>query len=147
VVLAAGIVAFGSAVETDDITIEELFLTNSMAPLWIAHRVHDPLAAQQGFFVNVSGMIADTPMPGMSGYAASKAAAAAGLAAVRKEWRRDKIDVLDARPPHTETGLASRAVAGDAPTMPEGLDPQVVGDRIVAGIHARESELAPDAFG
>lgn len=146
IVIAAGIVAFGDVADTADITVEELFLTNSMAPLWIAHHAHAALAESRGFLVNVSGMIADTPMPGMATYAASKAAAAAGLVALRKEWRRAKIDVLDARPPHTETGLASRPLAGVSPTMPDGLEPQTVGDRIVTAIAARETELAPDAF-
>ncbi len=147
IIIAAGIVAFGDVVSTDDLTVEELFLTNSMGPLWIARRAHPALAESRGFFVNVSGMIADTPMPGMAAYAASKAAAAAALTALRKEWRRSKIDVLDARPPHTETGLASRPFAGSAPAMPEGLDPRTVADRIVAAVIARDAELRPDEFG
>lgn len=146
VIVAAGVVAFGDVATTDDITVEELFLTNAMAPLWIARRAHAALGATQGFFANVSGMIADTPMPGMAPYAASKAAAVAALTALRKEWRREKIDVLDARPPHTETGLATNPIAGVSPEMPAGLDPASVGARIVAGIVARERELAPDAF-
>jgi len=147
VIVAAGVVAFGAVAETDDVVVEELMLTNSMAPLWIANRAHGALSTTNGFFVNVSGMIADTPMPGMAAYAASKAAAAAALTALRKEWRRARIDVLDARPPHTETGLATRPLAGEAPKMPTGLDPAVVAERIVAGIEARESELSPADFG
>ena len=146
VVIAAGIVAFGDVIDTDDVVLEELMLTNSMAPLWIARRVAEPLAESRGFFVNISGMIADTPMPGMAAYAASKAAAAAGLVALRKEWRRAKVQVVDARPPHTETGLASRPLAGTSPTMPPGADPADVARRIVDGVVAGETELAPDAF-
>lgn len=147
VVVAAGIVAFGDVAETDDVVLEELMLTNSMAPFWIARRVAEPLAESRGFFVNVSGMIADTPMPGMAAYAASKAAAAAGLVALRKEWRRAKVLVVDARPPHTETGLATRPLAGTSPTMPTGLDPSQVARRIVDAVVAGETELTPDAFG
>ena len=36
VVVAAGIVAFGDLVDTDDVVIEELFLTNAMGPMWLA---------------------------------------------------------------------------------------------------------------
>ena len=146
VIVAAGVVAFGDVADTDDVVVEELMLTNSMAPLWVANRTHEQLAATNGFFVNVSGMIADTPMPGMAAYAASKAAAAAALTALRKEWRRARIDVLDARPPHTETGLATRPLAGTSSKMPTGLDPSAVAERIVAGIEARETELTPSDF-
>lgn len=146
VIVAAGIVAFGDVADTDDVVLEELMLTNSMAPFWIARRVASPLTESRGFFVNISGMIADTPMPGMAAYAASKAAAAAGLVALRKEWRKAKVLVVDARPPHTETGLATRPLAGVSPTMPTGLEPSHVARRIVDAVVAGETELAPDAF-
>ena len=146
VIVAAGIVAFGDVADTDDVVLEELMLTNSMAPFWIARRVASPLAESRGFFVNISGMIADTPMPGMAAYAASKAAAAAGLVALRKEWRKAKVLVVDARPPHTETGLATRPLAGVSPTMPTGLEPSQVARRIVDAVVSGETELAPDAF-
>ena len=37
--VAAGIVAFGDLLDTDDVVIEELFLTNAMGPMWLAKRV------------------------------------------------------------------------------------------------------------
>jgi cyclic-di-GMP-binding biofilm dispersal mediator protein len=40
--------------------------------------------------------------------------------------------VIDVRPPHTETGLATRPLAGEAPKMPTGLTPAVVAERVVA---------------
>jgi cyclic-di-GMP-binding biofilm dispersal mediator protein len=66
---------------------------------------------------------------------------------VRRELRPRRINVIDVRPPHTETGLADRAVFGSAPTFPIGLSPSVVAERIVRGIADGESELAPSAFG
>ncbi len=146
VVVAAGIVAFGDLSETDDVVVEELFLTNSMGPLWLAARVEAALSDAGGFFVNISGVVAETPMPGMAAYSASKAAAAAAMAAIAKEWRRKKITVTDVRPPHTETGLANRPLAGTAPAMPEGLAPAVVAERIVASIEAGEREVAGADF-
>ena len=44
VVNAAGIVAFGNLADTDDVVIEELFLTNVLGPLWLAKRVTPALA-------------------------------------------------------------------------------------------------------
>ena len=146
VVLASGIVAFGDLVDTDDVTIEELFLTNAMGPMWLAKRVAPALRETQGFFVNISGVVAESPMPGMAAYSASKAAAAAASEAIRREFRRMKIQVVDARPPHTETGLATRPLAGAAPKMPEGLAPSAVAERIVQAIVAGEPVVAPDTF-
>jgi cyclic-di-GMP-binding biofilm dispersal mediator protein len=147
VVIAAGIVAFGDLVDTDDITIEELLLTNAMGPLWLAKRVAPMLTESQGFFVNISGVVAETPMPGMAAYSASKAAASAATIALAKEWRRRRIRVLDARPPHTETGLATRPLDGSAPRMPEGLAPDVVAERIVDAIVNGTRELSGSDFG
>jgi short-subunit dehydrogenase len=146
VVNAAGIVAFGNLVETDDVVIEDLFLTNAMGPMWLAKQVAPALEASQGFFVNISGVVADSPMPGMAAYSASKAAAAAGMESIRREFRRNKVTVIDVRPPHTETGLATRPLAGIAPTMPTGLMPAAVAARIVRAIEQGEPVVTADQF-
>jgi cyclic-di-GMP-binding biofilm dispersal mediator protein len=146
VVVAAGIVAFGDLVDTDDVVIEELFLTNAMGPMWLAKRVAPALQESQGFFVNLSGVVAETPMPGMAAYSASKAAAAAATEAIRREFRRMKVAVIDVRPPHTETGLATRPLAGTAPTMPVGLDPSTVAERVVAAIEQGDAAVGSAEF-
>jgi len=146
VVVAAGIVAFGDLVDTDDVVIEELFLTNAMGPMWLAKRVAPTLQASQGFFVNLSGVVAESPMPGMAAYSASKAAAAAGAEAIRREFRRMKVTVIDVRPPHTETGLATRPLAGDAPRMPQGLEPAVVAERVMTAIENGDTAVASTDF-
>jgi cyclic-di-GMP-binding biofilm dispersal mediator protein len=55
--------------------------------------------------------------------------------------------VCDARPPHTETGLATRAVTGQAPKLPQGLDPAIVVARIVQAIEQNERAVGSDQFG
>jgi len=99
-----------------------------------------------GFFVNISGVVATQPVAGMAAYSASKAAAWAAMTAAARELRRRRIDVIDARPPHTETGLATRPLAGVAPTMPEGLSPVAVAARIIAAVVAGERDLPTEAF-
>lgn len=146
VVVAAGIVAFGDLVDTDDVVIEELFLTNALGPMWLAKHVVPALQASQGFFVNLSGVVAETPMPGMAAYSASKAAAAAATEAIRREFRRVKVSVIDVRPPHTETGLATRPLAGEAPKMPTGLEPAVVAERVVTAIEQGDTAVAAADF-
>jgi cyclic-di-GMP-binding biofilm dispersal mediator protein len=146
VILAAGIVAFGDLVDTDDVVMEELFLTNALGPMWLAKRVAPALRESQGFFVNISGVVAESPMPGMAAYSASKAAAAAAMEAVRREFRRIKVHVVDARPPHTETGLATRPLAGVAPKMADGLAPHAVAERIVVAVERGEAVVGPGEF-
>jgi NAD(P)-dependent dehydrogenase (short-subunit alcohol dehydrogenase family) len=146
VIIAAGIVAFGDLIDTDDVVMEELFLTNALGPMWLAKRVAPALRDAQGFFVNLSGVVAEAPMPGMAAYSASKAAAAAASEAIRREFRRMKVTVIDVRPPHTETGLATRPLAGTAPSMPTGLDPAVVAERVVVAIERGDSAVASTDF-
>jgi cyclic-di-GMP-binding biofilm dispersal mediator protein len=147
VVNAAGIVAFGDLVGTDPVVVEELFLVNALGPLWLARAVLPSLAERRGFFANISGVVAEQSLANMVPYCASKAAVSHAMPGLRREARRSGVHVLDARPPHTETGLAGRAIAGTAPTFPQGLDPAAVARRIVEAIVADEAELASDAFG
>ena len=56
------------------------------------------------------------------------------------------VGVIDARPPHTETGLASRAIEGTAPNFPTGLDPVNVARRIIDAVANGETDLPTAAF-
>ena len=146
VVNAAGVVAFGLLTDTDDVVLEELFLTNVLGPLWLMKRVVPALAATRGFFVNISAVVADMPMPGMVAYSASKAALTGADRALVRELRRVSVRLCDARPPHTETGLANRPLSGVSPALPHGLSPERVAARIVAAIEADETDVAADQF-
>lgn len=144
---AAGVVAFGSLVDTGDDVIEDLFLTNVLGPLWLMRAAIPALTESRGFIANISAVVAEQPLAGMAAYAASKAALTAADRALTRELRSAGITVTDARPPHTETGLAERPIAGTAPRLREGLQPAVVAARIIAGIRAGEREIAAEAFG
>ncbi|NDI15116.1 MAG: SDR family NAD(P)-dependent oxidoreductase [Actinobacteria bacterium] len=145
VVNATGVVAFGSVADLDDVTLAQLFAVNAIAPI-VMLRESSPHITDGGFFVNLSGVVATQPVAGMAAYSASKAAAWAAMTAAARELRRRRIDVIDARPPHTETGLATRPLAGTAPKMPEGLMPDVVAARIVTAVVAGERDLPTEAF-
>ena len=145
VVNATGLVAFGNIADLDDATLARLFAVNAIAPI-VMLRESAANIADGGFFVNLSGVVATQPVAGMAAYSASKAAAWAAMGAAARELRRRRIDVIDARPPHTETGLATRPIAGQAPKMPQGLVPDAVAARIVAAIAAGERDLPVEAF-
>lgn len=146
VINAAGVVAFGTLSETDDAIIEELFMTNVIGPLWLMRRVTPMLQESSGFVANISAIVADKPMAGMVTYSATKAALTAADHAMGRELRKSGIDVYDVRPPHTETGLVSRALAGDAPRLPEGLAPEVTARRIVDAIEAGQFDVPAEDF-
>ena len=147
VVNAAGVVAFGSLADTADEVIEDLFLTNVLGPLWLMRAAIPALSESRGFIANISAVVAEQPLPGMAAYAASKAALTAADRALTRELRAAGITVTDARPPHTETGLADRPIAGTAPRLREGLQPEAVAGRIIAAIRAGEREIPAADFG
>lgn len=145
VVNAAGVVAFGDAVSTDVDTVEEVFLTNTFAHVFLCQAAL-PRMTKGGAIVAVSGVVAEQNLPGMAVYGASKAAVRSFNEAFAREARRSGIRVLDARPPHTETGLATRPVAGTAPRFPQGLDPAAVASRIIAAVRDGETDLPSASF-
>ena len=145
VINAMGVVAFGPLDATSIDTIEELFLTNTFAHIFLMKEALK-CARQGSVLVGISGVIAEQNLPGMATYGASKAAVRSFNEALTREARRSGVRVIDARPPHTETGLASRAIAGDPPKMPAGLAPIKVAQRIVQAIADGETELPSASF-
>lgn len=145
VINATGVVSFGNTVELDDAALQSLFAVNAIAPI-VMLRESAPHITEGGFFVNLSGVVAQQPVAGMAAYSASKAAAWAAMIGAGRELRRQKIDVIDARPPHTDTGLATRPLAGVAPKLPDGLQPAAVAARIIAGIAAGERDIPVESF-
>lgn len=142
---AAGVVAFGNIAEIEDATLSRLFAVNSIAPIVMLREASKHIS-EGGFFVNITAVVAQQPMAGMAAYSASKAGVWGAMIGAARELRRQQIDVIDARPPHTETGLANRPIAGVAPKLPTGLEPQAVAARIIAAIVAGEKDLPVEAF-
>ena len=145
VVNAVGVVAFGDIISTSVDTVEELFLTNTFSHIFLTQAAL-PHMTKGSVIVGISGIIAEQNLPGMATYGASKAAVHSINEALSREARRLSIRVIDARPPHTETGLATRAIAGIAPKFPQGLTPISVAQRIVSAIASGEEDLPSTAF-
>ncbi|WP_225753917.1 SDR family oxidoreductase [Actinotalea sp. Marseille-Q4924] len=145
VVFAAGVVAFGPVTELDDDVLDALLLLNLVAPVRLA-RAAVPVLADGGFLANVSAVVAERPTAGMAAYSAAKAGLTGFDAALAHELRRRRVRVLDIRPPHTETGLAGRPIAGQAPPLGQGLAPDDVAARVVRAVEADERDLPASAF-
>ena len=145
VVCCAGAVAFGPLDEIPLDVLDALVAVDLVGPLRLA-RAAIPVLATGGFLLNVSGVVAEVPTAGLVPYSAVKAGVSAGFRALAREVRRRDLTVIDARPPHTETGLADRPLHGRAPRLPTGLEPAVVAERLVRAIEADERELPAAAF-
>jgi cyclic-di-GMP-binding biofilm dispersal mediator protein len=151
VVLAAGLVGFGSAFDTAPASAATLMQVNYLGQAELISRLLPSLTARAaesggGFVAGISGLVAEKAFLGMSAYSASKSAFSSYLAGLGIELRRHKITVLDARPGPTETGLAGRAVFGTAPAFPTGMTAAHVASVIVAGIIDGKRELASSDF-
>ena len=144
IVNAAGVVAFGPLAQTDESVIDEVMEIDLVGPLRLYRRAIPVMDG--GFILNLSGVIAAMPTAGMAPYSAAKAGLAAASTALAREVRRDGITVIDAQPPHTETGLVDRSIAGSAPSLPPGLDADAVAERLVLGVENGERVMLADAF-
>lgn len=144
-VCAVGVVAFGPVVELEESVARTLLEVNVLAPVMLAAAALPRLRAG-GALVNISGVIAEQNIAGMAAYGASKAALLSFDRSLAREARRAGVSVIDARPPHTETGLAHRALAGEAPALATGITPARVAAVICDAVASGERDLPPEAF-
>lgn len=143
VVVATGVAGFGSAAETSDAVVEELFAVNTLGPVAVLSSAV-PQMERGGALVALSAVLADAPMAGMAAYSASKAGLSGYLGALRREVRRQGLGVFDVRPPHLDTGLADRALSGTPPRLPEGYDVDDLVAHVLRGLHEGARELVWD---
>lgn len=151
VVLAAGIVAFGSIADTPAEVRDRLMRVNFLGQVDLVSLLLPALAtsAEAGnapFVLSISGVIAESPMAGLAAYSASKTALLGYTQAAARELRRASIRWIDARPGHTETGLATRAIFGQAPAFGAGLEPTAVVARMIEAIKNDEKDLPSGSF-
>jgi cyclic-di-GMP-binding biofilm dispersal mediator protein len=149
IINAAGMVGFAKATETSSQDSAKLMQINNLGPAAIISALHPLLVLDketQSFVAALTGVVSEKVFPGMSSYTVSKTAHASYLATITQEFRRDKIQVTDAKPGHTETGLASRAIFGTAPAFPEGMSASHVVTVLLNGIKEGTPIIASSEF-
>ena len=151
IVIASGLVAFGAISDTPVEVQNQLSQVNATGPINLVSQLIPKLAATAAsggspFIVTISGVIAESPMAGLAAYSSSKTAMHGFAIAAAKELKKLGIRWLDARPGHTESGLASRAIFGQAPNFGIGMDVSHVVSRIVRGITDDEKDLPSTSF-
>ena len=151
IVLASGLVAFGTVGETPASVVENLMKVNATGQIALVQQLLPKLlesaaAGNEPFIVSISGVIAESPMAGLSAYSASKTAINGVAPAAVRELKKIGVRWLDARPGLTESGLASRAVFGTAPNFGAGKSVPEVVSRIVRAIQEDEKDLPSSEF-
>jgi len=147
VINATGVVALGETKDLSPSTIQALMSINAAGPMQLFSALSGLLGSKdESVVVNLTGVVAEKPLPGLAAYSASKCAIEGFLSGAAREWRRQGTLTISARPGHTETGLADRAIAGVAPKFPEGMTAQHVAARIIEAIEQGDSELPATAF-
>ena len=154
-IVASGVVGFGSAGEVNRSLVEQMNLVNYLGVVQLISELLPLLrrSAGQGgadteerVILNLTGVVASMPLANLSHYSASKTAIAGFLAALAKEERKSGIRVIDARPGHTETGLANRPLFGTAPNFGTGMTPEHVATRLVNAIQTEGNILEAEFF-
>jgi cyclic-di-GMP-binding biofilm dispersal mediator protein len=147
VILAAGVVGFGTVADTDPAAAQLLQQINYLGPASLTGKLLPSLVQSgEAFVAAISGVVAEKIFPGMAAYTASKWALRGWLESLRMEGKSKGLLVVEARPGHTETGLATRVKFGKAPAMPTGMQPAHVAERILQGIEAGESTIGSELF-
>ena len=148
IINAAGLVGFGSTTDTLASDAQKLMQVNHLGASAVISGLLPVLAKseREPFVLSITGVVAEKVFPGMAAYVASKTAHSVWLKAFALEARRAKVRVIDARPGHTETGLASRALFGTAPAFAQGMTPEHVIDVIFGAIESGATEVASTDF-
>lgn len=151
VILASGLVAFGSIAQTPASVVEQLLRVNFLGQTSLVGKLMPLLSksaeqSREPFVLSISGVIAESPMANMAAYSSSKTALHGYANAAARELRRAGIRWIDARPGHTESGLATRAIFGQAPAFGPGLETEAVVRRMIAAIVADEKDLPSSSF-
>jgi cyclic-di-GMP-binding biofilm dispersal mediator protein len=151
IVLAAGLVAFGTIGETPSNVTNRLMQVNASGQIQtvaalLPKLVESANAEREPFVLSISGVISELPMAGLSSYSASKTALLGFAQAAAKELRKAGVSWIDARPGHTESGLAGRAIFGTAPSFGQGKTVQEVVARMISGVINGERDLPSTSF-
>lgn len=142
VVVTVGTAGFGRALETDAAVSEELFAVNTLGPMALVRAAARHLG-DGGTVAVFSAILADLPTAGMADYSAAKSALSTWLQVLRREERR-RLTVLDVRPPHLDTGLETRALAGEPPRLPAASPSADVVDLVVTALAEGAGEIVFD---
>jgi NAD(P)-dependent dehydrogenase (short-subunit alcohol dehydrogenase family) len=142
IVVTVGVAGFGRALDTEPVVSEELFAVDVLGPMALVRAAARHLG-EGGSVAVFSAILADLPTAGMADYSAAKSALSTWLQVLRREERK-RFTVLDVRPPHLDTGLETRALAGEPPRLPAPMPAADVVPLVVRALEQGASEIVFD---
>lgn len=142
IVVTVGVAGFGRALDTEPVVSEELFAVDVLGPMALVRAAARHLG-EGGTVAVFSAILADLPTAGMADYSAAKSALSTWLQVLRREERK-RFTVLDVRPPHLDTGLENRALAGEPPRLPAPMPATDVVTLVVQALEQGASEIVFD---
>jgi NAD(P)-dependent dehydrogenase (short-subunit alcohol dehydrogenase family) len=133
----AGVLSSGSLLDSPMEAIQRDLDTNYLGTLAVTRVFAPTLVAQQGALVNLLTVVSLASMPGVGGYAASKAAAFSMTQGLRAELGKKGVRVFGVFPGPIDTDMAKEI------TLPK-TSPEQTAEAIVAGLVAGTLDIFPD---
>jgi short-subunit dehydrogenase len=134
----------GDLLKLDVDLLDEAFELNLVAPLRLVQRLAPTMVAQdEGVVVNVSSPTARLGLPGIAGYAMTKAALDAVSVALRRELFGTGVHVMTVYPGVTESEFYQHLMGepDDNPNRPPGRPAAQVAAAVVRGIQRNQREV------
>ncbi len=114
----AGIGKYGPTARTAPADLQEIFATNTLAPMYLVHAAVPAMVGQGGgVIMNVSSPLGKMVMPYLAAYSATKSALDKLTAALRAELAPAGIRVLEHNPGQTHTEIFARTVGESSPML------------------------------
>lgn len=145
----AGITQRGSFLDTEIPVFRKVMEVNFFGSLYCTKAALPAIIAARGAIVVIESVAGVTPLPGRTGYCASKHALHGMFATLRTELRPAGVHVMNVCPGFIRTNLQSRALGvdgsiADTPRSTVGKDytPDMVAAAVIKGLLSRRKILA-----
>ena len=140
---AAGTAAWKNIEDLDETYLYNIFATNTFGPALLVARAWPIFRRQHGgCVVNVSSKVTIDPVPGLSAYAASKAALECLTRSIANEGERMGVRAFGVAPGPVETPMLRKLFTEKQVPPSRALEPQEVASVIIACIRGeRDADI------
>jgi len=144
----AGVSMRAAFIDTDLIVLKKLMDTNFWGTVYCTKYALPHILKQEGSVVGVSSIAGFSPLPGRTGYSASKYAMTGFLNSLRVEMRKKNLHVMIVAPGFTASNIRKTALMGDGTVQGETprneekmMNAEEVACHIVNGITDRRRNI------
>lgn len=144
----AGISMRAKFEELDVSVIERLMAVNFFGTVYCTKYALPYIKEQKGSVVGVSSVAGFAPLPGRTGYSASKFAMDGFLKTLRMECKKDKVHVMIIHPGFTESNIRYTALNAEGKSQAESprdekkmMSAQKVAESLTDGVYARQRSI------